>query len=158
MPRPPHRNPVGALHSPPLPSSFTPPNPHQPTPLGIWQNKGTVFIPAPTPAQLAARRRHAAFAQTWQRGTGSLEMEMIFPWAVGKMGRGAACPPTPAPQVRGEGRAASPDKRQRENRASPAHGVGASSSGWGCVESHLSLHQLAWVPIPELQPSVPANQ
>ena len=62
------------------------------------------------------------------------------------------------PEVRGEGRAASPDKRQRENRASPAHGVGASSSGWGCVESHLSLHQLAWVPIPELQPSVPANQ
>lgn len=38
-----------------LASPFSPaPNPSGPLPFSIWQNKGTVFMPAPTPTQSAA--------------------------------------------------------------------------------------------------------
>lgn len=59
-----------------------------------------------------------------------MEMELIFPLAVGKMGVGGLA----TPWVREEGRDASLDKRHREKVTSPACGVTVSSWGAGsCV-------------------------
>ena len=61
----------------------------------------------------------------WQLGDG-----VDFPFSSREDGGGERlAPPLPASQVRGEGRDASPDKRQRENTTSPACRVTASSPG-----------------------------
>lgn len=126
--------------------------------FGIWQQKDAVFIPAPSPThwQLLACSLCPDMAEGhWLLGDGA-----DFLFGSGEDGGGGLA----TPWVRGEGRDASLDKRQREKETSPTWGWGHCIKLGGGAGLHLCVKPvvpaLTWPGSPFRSPwtSVPANQ